>query len=101
MLLYNSVVSLSYYLFSVIYPLFRSARIARGKECKENKVIILKFWVVNCIFNLLTTYFSGFMEVVDIGGMTVAGLRFILIVGNFIGSVWIYDNVIAECFKYN
>ena len=44
MIIYDSVVLISYYLFSVIYPIFRSARIARGKECKENKEVILKFW---------------------------------------------------------
>ena len=31
-------------MFSVVYPLFRSARIARGKECEENKIKLLKFW---------------------------------------------------------
>ena len=29
---------------SFIYPLFRSARIARGKEPDENKIKLLKFW---------------------------------------------------------
>ena len=38
-----------YYLFGIIYPLFRSSRIARGKECEESKLKILKYWVVFCI----------------------------------------------------
>ena len=29
---------------SFVYPLFRSARIARGKEADENKIRLLKFW---------------------------------------------------------
>jgi hypothetical protein len=33
-----------YYIFGILYPLFRSSRIARGRECEENKEIVLKFW---------------------------------------------------------
>ena len=32
------------YAFAFIYPLFRSIRIARGKEPDENKLKLLKFW---------------------------------------------------------
>jgi hypothetical protein len=35
---------LLYYFSALIYPLFRSSRIARGKESEENKEIVLKFW---------------------------------------------------------
>ena len=33
-----------YYISGIFYPLFRSSRIARGRECEENKEIVLKFW---------------------------------------------------------
>ena len=38
------------------------------------------------------------MEVIDVGEMTVAALYFLLIVFNFGGSVWVYDNVISQFF---
>jgi hypothetical protein len=41
-----------YYIFGILYPLFRSSRIARGRECEENKEIVLKFWyVIIYLFN--------------------------------------------------
>jgi len=43
-MLYNSGVLSLYYTFGIIYPLFRSSRIARGKEIKENKLVVLKYW---------------------------------------------------------
>ena len=43
-MLYQTIGVILYYLFGIIYPLFKSSRIARGKECKENKQIILKYW---------------------------------------------------------
>lgn len=43
-LLYYPVVYIMYYVFAIIYPLFRSSRIASGKETDENKIVVLKFW---------------------------------------------------------
>ena len=33
-----------YYGAAVIYPIFRSSRIARGKESEQDKIRVLKFW---------------------------------------------------------
>ena len=43
-MLYQSGVYALYYAFGIIYPLFRSTRIVRGKEVKENKAVVLKYW---------------------------------------------------------
>jgi hypothetical protein len=40
----NTTVSCFKFLCAFVYPLFRSARIARGKEPDENKLRLLKFW---------------------------------------------------------
>ena len=38
------IVLVTYWCFAVIWPVFRSSRIVRGKEPGTNKEIILKFW---------------------------------------------------------
>ena len=43
-MLYEVTVNVLYYFFGIIYPLFRSSRIVRGKETKEAKQLVLKYW---------------------------------------------------------
>lgn len=43
-MLYETSALLIYYFFGLIYPLFRSSRIVRGKESKDAKIVVLKYW---------------------------------------------------------
>ena len=50
--LLSSLVTALKFLFAFVYPLFRSVRIARGKEPDENKLKLLKFWVIYALMHL-------------------------------------------------
>jgi len=88
-------------LFSVVYPLFRSARIARGKECEENKIKLLKFWVINCFLHLLTYYLNALLVRLDVTDIALTCIYFILVVRNFQYTEWIYDIGINELLGRN
>ena len=90
-----------YYLFGIIYPLFRSSRIARGKESEEAKHKILKYWVVFCLLKLVSEYLSGILSILDVSSATVSGLHVVLVVLDFYLAEWIYDNAISELFSKN
>ena len=99
--LYYPVNIIVYYIFGVMYPLFRSSRIARGKESEDDKIILLKFWVVHCIYSLITYYLRGYLEMLDIGDLTISVLHAVFVVFNFKFSEWVYDNIVREGFKRN
>jgi hypothetical protein len=93
------VASILYYVFGIIYPLFRSSRIARGKEWELAKHKVLKYWVVYCLFKLLSDYLSGLLSYLDVGTCTISAVHVILVVGDFYVAEWLYDNVVFEAFK--
>ena len=88
-----------YYLFGIIYPLFRSSRIARGKECEESKQKILKYWVVHCIIRLASDYLSKVLDQLDVSVRTISVIHCVLVVMDFYVAEWLYDNIVFEFFK--
>ena len=90
-----------YYVFGIIYPLFRSSRIARGKECEQSKIKILKYWVVFCIIQLCNYYFEWILAYFDIGNLAMSLLFSLLVVWDFTLAVAVYDNLIFEAFSRN
>lgn len=90
-----------YYLFGIIYPLFRSSRIARGKECEENKLKILKYWSVFCIVQLLTYYLQSVLSYLDVGKLAISIIHATLVIFDFKLSEIVYDNIIQEFFGRN
>ena len=97
-----SFIQISHYGFSLAYPLFRSSRIVRGKECEENKEIILKYWVIRVLIYLLNYYFEWILQAYfEIGTLTVAFINVALVIMNFKISVYVYDHYISELFATN
>merc|ERR1740117_1677946 len=94
----KSCVLLTYYTCGIMYPLFRSSRICRGKEVEENKEVILKFWVCHCILRILQYYFENWFIYFDIGDLSIAILHVVLVIGNFKVAEMFYDNIIKELF---
>ena len=90
-----------YYVFGIIYPLFRSSRIARGKECEENKIKILKYWVVFCTIQLCNYYMEWILAYFDIGNLAITILFFTLTIWDFTLAEYMYDNMIFELFSRN
>ena len=90
-----------YYLFGIIYPLFRSSRIARGKECEISKHKILKYWVVHCLIKLISDYLSGVLSYFDVGSASISVLHVGLVLMDFYVAEWLYDNVVFELFSKN
>lgn len=90
-----------YYLFGIIYPLFRSSRIARGKECEESKLKILKYWVVFCIIQLCFYYMEWMLAYFDIGNLAITLIFFSLVVFDFALAEIVYHNIIFELFNKN
>ena len=74
---------LIYYTFGIAYPLFRSSRIARGRECEENKEIILKFWIVHCFLHIINYYLGCYLTYFDISDIAISALYFALVFNNF------------------
>ena len=90
-----------YYLFGIIYPLFRSSRIARGKECDLAKQKILKYWVVYCLFKLISDYLSNFLSYLDVSTAAISIIHVFLVVMDFYVAEWLYDNIVSEFFSRN
>lgn len=68
----------------------------------ESILINFYFRVVNCFFNLIHFYLYSWLEIIDVGEMTIAFLYLGLVIFNFGASVWLYDNVISQFFiAYN
>mmetsp|Transcript_22389 Transcript_22389/g.34648 ORF Transcript_22389/g.34648 Transcript_22389/m.34648 type:complete len:166 (+) Transcript_22389:6-503(+) len=91
-----------HYGIGIVYPLFRSSRITRGKECEENKLKILKYWILFAILSLISYYFDWILSAyLDIGKMSIAALEFILVVADFKFTELIYDNYVCCVFSTN
>ena len=89
------------YVSGIIYPLFRSSRIARGKECEESKVKILKYWVVFCIIHLINYYMEWILKRLEIENLAITIIFFSLVVWDFALAEFVYQNVIFELFNKN
>ena len=85
----------------IIYPLFRSSRIARGKECEESKIKILKYWVVFCIIQLLNYYLEWILAYFDVGNLAITLIFLSLVVWDFTLTDYVYENVISVGFSSN
>jgi hypothetical protein len=84
-----------------VYPLFRSSRIARGKECDESKQKILKYWVVFCCFKLISDYLIGILSYLDVSVRSLSGVHVVLVPFDFYVAEWLYDNIVYEFFSHN
>lgn len=69
--------------FAFIYPLFRSIRIARGKEPDENKLRLLKFWVIYALMYLIVYWIQSILDYLEVTDIALTCMYFILIVNNF------------------
>ena len=61
-------------------------------------VLSFLFRVVNCLVRLMHYYMIGWLDMLDIGELTISSLYFVLAIWNFRASEWIYDNVVSEAF---
>ena len=50
---------------------------------------------------LLHYYFIEWLDMLDIGELTISAIYFLLAVWNFELSTWVYDNITSEAFKKN
>ena len=64
-------------------------------------LIVFVFRVVNCLVRLMHYYLINWLDMLDIGELTISSLYFVLAIWNFRASEWTYDNVISEAFKKN
>ena len=92
---------LCYYAFSVIYPVYRSSMIARGKETDESKMILLKFWSVNCFVYFTKYYTYDLLMQFDFGEGCWAIVYLVLVLDNFRIAEWLYDSVLFDVFETN
>ena len=84
-----------HYFMGIVYPLFRSSRITRGKECEENKIRILKYWVIFSFIHIIQYYFDGVLSAYfEIGNLSIACLETILVILDFKYAELLYDNII-------
>jgi hypothetical protein len=78
--------------------LFRSIRVAQGKEPDENKIRLLKFWVIYAVMYLVVYWIQSLLDILEVTDIALTCIYLILIANNFYGSDWAYDNMIAEGF---
>ena len=57
--------------------------------------------MVNCLLRLIHYYLVDWLDVLDIGELTLSTMYFGLAIWNFKASEWLYDNIISEAFKKN
>ena len=96
--LLSSLVSLCKFVFAFVYPLFRSVRIARGKEPDENKLRLLKFWIIYALMYLTVYWIQSLLDILEVTDIALTCIYFMLIVNNFKGAEFVYEKVIAEGF---
>ena len=86
---------------SLIYPVFRSLRIIRGKESPSHLQPVLKYWVIYSIIYFADTYLEALIaQMFDF----YEYLRLFLYLGlviNFHLSTIIYDNVVGNILAQN
>lgn len=95
----STLVSIMKFSFQFIYPVFRSARIARGKEPDENKLRLLKFWVIYSLMHLIVYYTEAILEMLEVTDIALMCVYCFLVFNNFQGAEWVYDNLITEGFS--
>lgn len=95
----SSAVQFFKFSFQFIYPIFRSARIARGKEPDEHKLRLLKFWVIYSLMHLIVYYTETILEMLEVTDIALTCVYLFLILNNFQGAEWAYDNLITEGFS--
>ena len=87
--------SLGTLFFRIVYPVYRSLRVYRGKENPIYRLPILKFWAINSVLLVLDTYCATLMNrAISFYPWVSLVLYVALVVGNFKFSIFVYDSAV-------